>query len=456
MNGRPRTVLLAVAAAAALAAGLRAAVSAEPAGDFLRYDRAGTMVWKGEAAHLYDDAWKTWKDPSLEERRYRYAPGLAVALSPMGAMPPRTAWVLWSAACGALVAGGAGLAVALALRRLPEGGSPWIPAAAAVVPLAALFLENVKLGQMNCWAFGLSMAALFALDRGRDRAAGLLAAGAALAKHLPILLVLWFLWKRRWKAALWGFGGVLLLAYLVPTAVLGPAAHHDLLGQWKGQENNLVTEVDEAPGMRATGPAEHVEGQSLKALLYRHLTPTKFFHLRDASAENAARGVGARGIAVNGGRDWGGRNVFKIWLASIFVVLSLAVIATGPVEGEDPAGAARRYPLEAALVLGALLLVSPESRNPHFQMLAPALAALAAGLAGETARGGSWWGRAGLAGAGAALIAISTKGILGREGADHALAFGTIGFGGFLVFASLAWTLLRERRAAAPAGGGGP
>jgi len=454
MTPRFRTVLLILAAAAALAAGLRAALSAGPVGDFLRYDRAGTMVWKGESSHLYDDAFPVWNDPSLKEgMRYRYAPGLAVALSPMGGLPPRTAWVLWSAACGALVAAGAGIAVALAVRRLPPGGAVWIPAA-AVVPLAALYLENVKLGQMNCWAFGLSLGALFALDRGRDRTAGLLAAGATLAKHVPILIVLWFLWKRRWKAAFWGLGGILVLAYLLPTAVLGPAAHHALLGQWKGQENSLVTEVDEAPGMKVTGAGEHVEGQSLKALLYRHLTPTGFRHLREDSADALSKGKVRPGILVNGGRAWDPKVVFWLWLASMFLVLSVTVFATNPEPGDGDAH--RRTPLEASMVLAAMLLVSPESRNPHFQMLAPALAALAAGLAAEVSRGGSWWGRAGLAAAGALLVGISTQGILGRSGADHALARGSIGFGGLLVFLAVAWTLFRERGSPPPAAAPAP
>lgn len=465
MTRRFRTVLLVVVALAAVTGFVRAlALPADrgPPGDFLRYGRAATLVWRGEGELLYDTGARArsavWGDPvRLPEKRYRYAPGLAVVLAPLGALAPATAWTLWSALCAALVAAGAGLAVALALRRLPEAGPAWLPLAAAVVPLVHLYTENVKLGQMNCLAFALSVGALWALDRGRDRAAGLLAAGAALAKHIPVLLVLWFLWKRRWRAAGWGLAGLGLLFYAVPTAALGPAAHHDLLGQWAAQEDKLVTEVDEPDGMEATVNAVHVEGQSLKALLYRYLTPTAFFHLRELTPPPPPlpgegprlrpAGAGAHGILVNGGRTWEPRTVFRLWLASLFVAMAVVVLATGPRPGEDPAAAARRFPLEGGLVLALLLLVSPESRNPHFQMLAPALAALAAGLAGRSGRGAAWWTVAAAGGLGALLVGISTSGVLGRSLADHFLARGTIGFGGILLFGAAALALFRERAA---------
>ena len=452
MSPRFRTVLIACVLVAVAAAVIRTMVAGadRPAGDFLRYERAATLVARGEGALLYDEkeriAAHVWGDrKNLPEQGFRYAPGLAVAMAPLGALPPETAWPIWSGICAGLTALGAGLAVALAVRRLPPGTCPWLPVVAAVVPLYALYSENVMLGQMNCFAFGLSMAALWSLDGKCDRSAGLLAAGATLAKHIPVLLILWFLWQRRWKAALWGASGVALLFYLLPTAVLGPSTHHALLSQWKAQEDHLVTEVGEAPGMKASNPSVvHVEGQSTKALLFRYLTPMPFFHLKDLKGGPEA-GAGSKGILVNGGRDWGGATAFRLWLASMFVLLSLTVLATSPRPGEDPGAVALRFPLEAAMVLAAMVLVSPESRNPHFQVLAPALAGLAAGLAAETRRGGSWWGRAGMASLGALLVMIPTKFLLGRDGADRALAWGSIGGGGLLVFVALAWTLFRER-----------
>jgi len=440
---------------------VRAAVrEAPPAGDFLRYERAATLAWTGRASLLYDDGARlssaVWHDPeNLPERGYRYSPALAVLLSPFGALSPRPAFVAWSALCAGLTVLGIGLSASLAMRLLPGGRPAWLPAAAAFLPLLALYVENVKLGQMNCLAFGLSLGALWSFDRGRDRAAGLLAAGAAVAKHMPVVLLLWFAWKRRWNAALWGLGALAVLGYLVPTVVLGPAGHHGLLRQWVAQEDHLVTEEVAPPGASATPTTVHAAGQSLKAILYRYLTRTRYEHLENLTLtkEGIAKG---EGILVNGGRQWEPAAVGRAWWAAMFLVLLAAAVATAPPAGGESRGGPL-FALEAGMLLAALLLVSPESRNPHFQMLAPGYAGLAALLAAGRPRGRARWVVLGLAAAGAALVLLPTQGLVGRRAADVLLAHGSIGFGAVLVAAALAMALLldegeEEGGAGAPAG----
>ena len=472
MTPRYRFVLTVVVLAAAIAAALREGLrDSRPAGDFLRYDRAGILVWRGQADRIYDDLGVdrniVWNDPeNLPEARFRYSPALAVLLSPLGALPVETSWVIWSAICGALTALGAGLAAAMAVRRLPGGNPAWIPVAAAVLPLLHLYAENIKLGQMNCFAFGFCMIALYAFDRGRNRTAGLFTAGAVVAKHIPLLLVLYFAWKRRWGAALWSLVFLGTLLYVVPTVVLGPRVHHGNLSRWTDQQDHLITEIDEPPGMRASESAVHVEGQSMKGLLYRYLTPTSFFHLKARRGPGDDR-PGSRGIAVNGGRAWPARTVFNLWLGASLVVLLTVVLAVQPVRGEDPAAASRRFPLEAGLILLAMVLISPESRNPHFQMLAPSYAALAAILAARRPRSPAGWVPVVLCIVAALGVLLPTRGLIGRDAADHLLARGTIGFGAIVIFAVVSWLLLRERaeadrmaeaaeRAAATAGGAAP
>jgi hypothetical protein len=469
---RPFRVVAFAALFGALFAGLRAGlVTTRPAGDFLRYQRAATLVWRGEANLLYDAvavrAHRAWGDPArYPEMRYRYSPALATAMAPLGALPPARAWVVWSALCGAMTAGGAAAAAVLGLRRLPPSGRRWIPVAAATIPLLALYSENVKLGQMNCFAFGLSVAALLAVDRGRDRAAGLCVAGAAIAKHLPVFLVLWFLWQGRRRAAGWAAAALVVFGFIVPSLALGPVRHHRLLAQWTGQESHLVAggdddEDEEDEGAPADAPARppRAEGQSLKALLFRGLTPTPFFHLKgsidrkaDREAEDdaprEAQSPGARGIVVNVA-SLDPDLVHGLWVVASLAVLAALLRATGPGRGPgDPAAAARRFPLEAGAVLASLLLVSPESRNPHFQMLAPAFAALAAGHLAARASGRAA-DRIGLAlvATGAVLVLVPTKGLVGRAVADHLLARGSIGIGAALVYLACLRALLAERRA---------
>ena len=434
-------VVVAIVAFVAAFAGIRAAVATKrPAGDFLRYDRAATLVWRGASERLYDNtdlaSGPVWHDPvRFPEKSFRYSPALAVMLAPLGALPPQQGWIVWSMLCGALVAGGAALSGALGGRGLPAPSRlRWLPAAVAVLPLLHLYSENLKLGQMNCLAFGCSVGSLWALERRRERLAGLLAAVAVVAKHMPILLILYFAWRRQWRAAATGAVVAALLLYALPTALLGPARHHALLGQWVGQQGHLVT------GSKADRVVD-AAGQSLKALLYRWLTPTPYVHLK-SDAEDAS--PGARGIAVLDAVDLPPAAVFALWCASVAAVLMAAARATAPIRGESKEAAAARLPLEGGLVLATMLLVSPESRNPHFQMLALGYAALAGALVA------SRWRERGVALAaalGMVLVLLSTRGLVGREGADYLLAWGSIGGGALLVFGALLVTLRRLRRA---------
>ncbi|MHC4821737.1 MAG: glycosyltransferase family 87 protein, partial [Planctomycetota bacterium] len=180
-------------------------------GDFLRYVRSGTLVVRGESHLIYDrDARRSahvWGDPeNLPEMRYKYSPALAVLLSPLGALPLRAAWGLWAFAVAAAVVAGLALTVDLAARRLPDPRLAWIPALAAGPPLIHLYLENVKLGQMNAFAFLGAVAAVWAIDRRRPVLTGWCVAAAVVAKHMPVLLAAWFAWKRQWAAFWWSLG----------------------------------------------------------------------------------------------------------------------------------------------------------------------------------------------------------------------------------------------------------
>jgi hypothetical protein len=413
---------------------------APPGLDFLRYDRAGALVARGDGAKIYDPISvarsEVWGDRErLPERSFRYPPCVAVLFAPLGEMEPRTAWQLWRTGCVLLVVAGVGAAVAAALTR--ERGA--LPAFLVVLlAFTPMYVANVAEGQMNLLVFGLLAGAAFAFSRGRDRTAGALAGAAAAIKIAPVLLLLWFAWKRRWKPFFWGCGAIVAISWLLPVAVLGPSTAHALLRQWAGMEQPLVTEVDERPGSRANVAAVNIESQSLRGILVRTCTPTPYFRLRDKPLEMDAGGA-SPGISVHGGRRWSPGALRTAWMAAFFALVAAAVFATAPRPGEEPAAAARRLPLEAGLVLALIPLVSPESRWIHFLVLAPACAALAASLAAAERRGGTWWAAAIAGGLGAILLALPVF------GAETLLAWGAAGWAGILVFIASALTLFAER-----------
>jgi hypothetical protein len=417
--------------AAALAAGVFASRT-EPDPDFLRLHAAGALVARGEAGTLYDRAPRA-AGPAGERagpRPFRMPPAAAVALAPLGALPEGTAWVLWIAAGGAMAAGGIALAAAAAAR---EGASTWTPGMAAGVPLAPLLLEAVGRGGTVLPLLALGAGSLLALRRGRDRTAGALAGAAAVLKLAPILLPLWFAWKRRWRAAAWALGVAAALFVLLPVAAAGPSGGARLLGKWAGMESPLVTELDERPGSSANAAGARIEGQSVPAVLDRLLAGWRWYRLREMPLEE---GPGGRPEAVAVGLDapLSQGTVTALGLGGVFLLLVLGILVTGP------ATAAARLPLEGGLALALVPLAWVEARPVHFLLCAPALAALAAaprtGTAGRVATG--------LASAGALLLLLSSDIVPGRALADALLARGSAGWGGFLLVAASALTLSRS------------
>jgi len=157
---------------AAIAGAVRGACMKAVPGDFLRYHRAGRLVATGRADLIYDakflaeqNVYAAERVPGdyddLEELEFKYAPAMAVAMAPLGALSPRTANTIWTAWNMALVAA---LLVA-AWSWCARGLSAWW----MLVPIAVLgrtMQSNITLGQLNPSAIVPATIGLVLLARG--------------------------------------------------------------------------------------------------------------------------------------------------------------------------------------------------------------------------------------------------------------------------------------------------
>jgi hypothetical protein len=436
--------------AAGLAAGLWAS-GARPDPDFLRLHAAGALVAGGGAEGLYHGAPPAAGPAGRESgtRPFRMPPAAAVVMAPLGAIPEGAAWILWVAACGAMAAAGIGMAAAAAAR---EGSCAGTLVLAAAVPTAPLLLEAVARGNLVLSLLVLAAGSVLALRRGGDRLAGLLAGAAAAVHPPPVLLPFWFAWKRRWRAAAWGFGAAAAFSVLLPMAAAGPSGGAALLGKWASLDSPLVTELDEYPGSSASAGAVRTEGQSFDAAFARLLSGWKWYRLRevpltpDPLAREAMLSVGPeKPIPL--------RTASLLALGLSFLVLAVVIFATGPAGGgaEAEARSAERLPLEAGLMLAAVPLVWIGAREHHLLLCAPALAALAAALAPRLrspGAGGGAWMAAAPGAAGALLLLLSSDIVAGPSLSRALLARGSAGWGGLLLFAASALTLSLSRATA--------
>lgn len=350
-NRRSRAVVIVVfsVALAALLAG-RVLKSKHPAGDFLRYHRAGHIVATGNAAKLYKDGdefyhayAESWPELAERERRFRYLPTFAVLMAPLGMLPPRLAEVLWAwhnAFCFLMT-----LAICrwFTTRYGVRAAWMWVP----VLFTLRFGWDNINLGQINPTMILCATAGLYLVETRRPLSGGLITALGAAVKFTPVILLVVYAVRGRWKAVGAMLAGVVLLVAVLPGVVLGPGMAHDLVEElWNQQGTALLTETQQLD----------VTGESLRAITYRvlgDLPLRKQGRVLDVSL----------GLLDEDG------SLLAYRLLAVLLFLWLCWFA-----------ATRRRDLQAPLVGGAafcaMLLISPETRQPHFLILALPVTAL--------------------------------------------------------------------------------
>ena len=419
-------VLIVAGIGAARGAGMR-----HVPGDFLRYHRAGRMVVTGQAALLYDApflesqaVYASEREPGgdpLVEREFKYAPGLAVLLAPLGALPPHAANVIWCACNAALVA----VLFLVSWRWCARGSSAWW----MLVPLVVLLrpvLDNVNLGQVNPSAIVPATVGVWWLARRRALASGAAIGFGAAVKFMPGVLALWFAAKWRWQALAASALTVVVLWAALPALVLGPSRAIELNQAWLDARAHHFTSAD----------AEHLPGYSVKSFVYRVLGTTPYPSRRHETVTVGAGVLSPEALSA-----------LTLLLDGLLLAAALW-ICRGPLcEADDPRGA-----LEAGLLLTALPLVSPEARFPHFLFLALPLTALTYTLVRD--RGSSRARRAALllTLAGALLVNATSGRLLGARLGLLAEVYCVPGWGALLFFTALALLVSEDRVATSATG----
>ncbi len=367
---------------------------------------------KYDFQHFYLDARYVWihgelnpvlqcPDP-LEQRQLPfYLPAVSALIAPIAAGGPMPAALLWSA--------GHVVCLLYSLRVLagwcgpsaaPQG-SDTAPARAssfaALVAACALALPPIiiaaQFNQLSFLVLALLLGGADALERGRERRAGVLFAAAGVIKLLPLLFVLWLVLKRRWRALAACLTTATSLALLPPLLLFGPQRTVEYHVQWA--RYNLSGAP--ARGMVDTTLPEHFidrRNQSIASVLARLLWPEHPYRVAHQPLQLSREAC----IAL----AWGLKAV----------LLAALIWFTRRPWRELELTEGRR---EAALFLLAMLVLSPLVRQYYLIWALPALfVLLATAMSGGTA-GQRWIGRvaAGLWIAGLPALASATARELG-------------------------------------------
>jgi len=257
----------------------------------------------------------------------------------------------------------------------------------------------------------LSLLAFVLFREHRLIAGGCALALAASLKAVPVLLLGYLAYKRRWRELGWTVAFLVLLNLVIPIAIFGPG---DVAAQWRAWRAVAAAEMVQ--------PVAHHPNQALLSALKRLLT-----------VQGGATNPIDYAVAA-----WPTTAVVRLfWLVAALAGLGLAFAFRGSSRDlRDP-----RCAGEFAVCLGAMTLVSPLAWAAHFvTLVAPAALVWAAlrrlprGAPGRWWRWGLWWASFG-------CITLSASGFVGWAWSRRLESLSVITLGAVLLV-SLALSLL--------------
>jgi Glycosyltransferase family 87 len=143
-------------------------------------------------------------------------PPFLLCFEPFTRFQPRVAFWIWTAI------NFSSLAIAMYLllirRRGLSGRTAFL--LAALMLMSAPVNLNLYWGQSQLIVLALMVAAMRAMERDRDGTAGLLIAAAALLRAYPLLLVGYFVCRRKWRAVIFAMAGIVAGGFAT-IAILG-------------------------------------------------------------------------------------------------------------------------------------------------------------------------------------------------------------------------------------------
>lgn len=333
-------------------------------------------------------------------RPFRYPPGFAVLLAPLAVLPFPVAAVLWTALGFAAVL--ASLWLCLDLLGLSRGPAAWMVGGLALLCSGRMLDSELGNGQANHWVLLGLAACAWLCARGRSALGGVALSLAIVAKVTPLLLAVYLVGKREWRALAGVLAGLLVAGALLPALALGPRGALDANLAWA---NATLGPVIRSPARSTTPRRDHpgrVHGISLRALAHRHLTWSQAASHHDTP------------VFVNS-FAWSSRTAERVYRAVALLALAAAALALGA----RPARDGPRWLLEVSIVAATMVLIAPLSRKAHFAvLLLPFVYAVA-----QAAKPGRHAALAWVVPPALAFIATS-PGVMGKQGAAVALAWG--------------------------------
>lgn len=334
--------------ALALVVSVGDAVTGKVRRDFASYSLAAAKtMFQGGNPYSRGDA----------QTSYKYFPLNATLLWPFTKMPLPIAQGIWTATNATL------LVISLWAHRYIWARNlrvPWWVWAIAFAVALRFFVKNLRLGQWNTTVYCLSFLGLTAIYHGRERVGAFLTSLAAALKYMPSFFAIYLALRGRWRAAVLMLAGFCFWVLVVPTLVHGPARHWELLKNYWGRASKQYE------GMVS---GDYTSSLSLRSTVMRMTSDVKpripdpdtyDFTVVLLPKETARRLSEVVAYAT-----------LVATLGMTFLVTRRQTQSTSADQGTDErTGRAAAEILSEFLLIGlwytTFLMISPESRTPHF------------------------------------------------------------------------------------------
>jgi alpha-1,2-mannosyltransferase len=224
--------------------------------DFRAYYFGAQAITRGERLYEPGLAWRDTgytqffpgQEAPTENGTYIYPPAASLAFVALTALPFRLAANLWLLAIFGCLLGAAYVLSGLLFQARGWYRLTFTLGVAAVGVLCHASRVQLGLGQADFVVLLLMTLMLAASARGHDTRAGIWLALAAALKPTTAFLVLWFLWKRSYRAAA-VFCGLSAALLLLPLAVFGPGTISDFIAvaQYFSGPTFAVTPINQSP-----------------------------------------------------------------------------------------------------------------------------------------------------------------------------------------------------------------
>ncbi len=324
---------------------------------------------------------------------------------------------------------------ALVLSKMSVGRGKSLPGwAMGLILLLSIrpIMSDLQHGNINLLILFLTVACLYAWQRGKDIWAGVFLGLAIATKVTPALFVPYFLYRRSWKTAGSAIFSTLLFLLVVPSLFLGPRFNWDCLMKWR---ENIISPFVEGEVI----PSVQEVNQSMAGVLARVLTRSK------TTGEHGNGHIEADNRGLNlASFDPEGVTIVIKGLAIGMVGLLGFFCRTRTDRRNDP-----RWLGEFSLVVLTMLFVSERSWKHHYvTLLLPYTYLVGQLVQGRWERGPK---RAILAGilTSVVLMGSTAPGVGGLffegHGHEHALFYGMFLWSGMALYVTTAWLVLAQR-----------